>query len=213
MMIGIGGSTLPPAEQSDCSDRCGWWSASARIVMAVADGLGNRPGYAAEIAIACIGAGLDRSIAETFAACDARLRDTGGVALAVAVVDRDVESVTMASVGNVRVVLLKGITGHHLGGTNGIVGGGHDRLKPETRPLVYGDTLLLFSGGVDETCSLRETFESAASQSVDRARTVLNRWARDDDDAAVLIYHHEAGTIDEAIMEQSAKRLRLVLDQ
>ncbi|MEO8135555.1 MAG: SpoIIE family protein phosphatase [Betaproteobacteria bacterium] len=213
MMMRISGSTRPPGGESDCSDRCGWWSESSRIVMALADGLGHRPAYAAEIAIACIGAGLERSIAETFAACDVRLRDTGGVALAVAFVDLAVESVTMASVGHIRVALLKGNTRYHLRGSHGIVGGGHDRLTPETRPLAHGDTVMLFSDGAAESGALGERCEGAAPQSLDQIRTDLNRWVRKDDDAAVLIYHHEARTIQEAILQQGAARFRLLQDR
>ena len=87
MDLGIGCSMRAGAGQSVCGDRCGWWISPERIVMAVSDGLGHGV-YASELAMACIGSGLDRPFEEIFAACDRRLRGTHGVALAVAVVDR-----------------------------------------------------------------------------------------------------------------------------
>lgn len=141
--------------------------------------------------MACIGAGLERSFDEIFAACDARLRDIRGVALAVAVVDIGSGRVTMASVGNIRAVLLEANKDRHLGSTRGLVGGGYSRLTPETMTLSPGDVLALFSDGVDEFFALRETLERAALSSTDQARTVLDRWARVGDDAAVMIYRHE----------------------
>lgn len=178
--------------------------------MAVADGLGHESAYAAEIAIACIGASLERSIDETFAACDARLSDTHGVALTVAVVDIESQRMSITLVGNIRALLLSGSTYRHFGSTRGIVGGGHDPLRHETSTLASGDILALYSAGLDEFFSLRETLETAMSSSANPAQTVLQRWARVDDDAAILIYRHDGRMIDRAIMEQTANPFRVV---
>jgi phosphoserine phosphatase RsbX len=194
MSLALSCATRPCTGQSECGDRCGWWATSARIVMAVADGLGHGPeaAYAAEISMACIGAGLDRPFVDIFAACDRRLRDTRGVALAVAVVTIDTEQVTVASVGNIRSVLLKTDKDYRFGASRGIIGGGYARLTPEVRTLASGDVLALFSDGVDEFSSLRETLNETAHLSTDQASAVLTRWARPDDDAAVLVYRHAA---------------------
>ncbi len=179
--------------------------------MAVADGVEHASAYAAEIAIACIGASLERSIDETFAACDARLSKTHGVALTVAVVDIDSQRMTIALVGNIRAMLLGRNTYHHFGSTRGIVGSGHDQLRYQTRTLAAGDVLALYSHGFDEFFSLRETLETAQPFSANPAQTVLHRWARVDDDAAILVYHHNARTIDLATMDKPASPFRVVL--
>lgn len=160
--------------------------------MAVADGLGHgaEAAYAAEVAMACIGAGLERPFDDIFAACNIRLRDTRGVALAVAVVTLDNGQLTIGSVGNIRTVLLTAGKDCRFGGSRGIVGGGYARLTPEVRTLSRGDVLALFSDGVDEFSALRETLKETAHLPKDQASAVLTRWARLDDDAAVLIYHH-----------------------
>jgi serine phosphatase RsbU (regulator of sigma subunit) len=179
--------------QIDCGDRCGWWITPERIVMAVADGLGHGPeaAYAADLALASIGAGLERPFDEIFSACDTRLRDTRGVALAVASIDKSCRTITMASVGNIRVVLLKTNKDCRLGGTRGIVGGGFEHLTPETMALSSGDVLAMFSDGVDEFPALREALvKPATARLADQAQGVLDDWARADDDAAVLLYRH-----------------------
>ncbi|MEF8700502.1 MAG: SpoIIE family protein phosphatase [Candidatus Accumulibacter sp. UW20] len=185
-------ATRPLAGQLECGDRCGWWHSAERLVMAVADGLGHGPqaAYAAEAAIACIAARVERSFDEIFADCDARLRDTRGVALAVAVVEFATDRLLMASVGNIRAVLLDARRERHLGSARGIVGGGYARLTPEIHTLEPGDVLALYSDGLDEFFALRQTLEESAASPEGSASSVLDSWARGNDDAAVLIYRH-----------------------
>jgi len=162
--------------------------------MAVANGQGARPqaAHAAEFALTCIGAGLDRTVAEMFLACDARLRNGRGVALAVAVVDVESGSLTIATVGTVCAVLLQDDKEHLFVSAGGIVGAGYDRLLPETMALAPGDVLVLFSNSVGKFLALQEQLKRSALSSRDQARVVLNRWANANEDAAVLIYRHEA---------------------
>ena len=163
--------------------------------MAVVDGREPEPGHAAEIAIACIGARLDRSIEETFAACDIRLRNRGGVSLAVAVIDTDSGRVTVASVGSVSAVLLIGTADVHLACTIGVVGGGYGRLKPTTRTFSSGDVLALYSDGLQEFFPLRDALAKTQATAGDQAGSLLERWADANADAAVLIYRHEAAAL------------------
>jgi len=162
--------------------------------MALTDGLGQGPeaAYAAEVAMACIGAGLERPFEEIFTACGARLQGSRGVALAVAVVDLDCRKLTVASVGHICAVLLKEKEEHHLRNTRGIVGGQCDQLMPQTKMLSPDDVLVLFSDGLNDFFPLCETFARVPPFSRDHARVVLDRWARVDEAAAVLAYRHVA---------------------
>jgi hypothetical protein len=159
--------------------------------MAVADGRGPEASYAADLAIACVGASLERDLQDTFAACDARLRGTDGVALAVAVVVRGTGQITVASVGNIRIALLIADDEYHLNGSSGIVGVDLGRLTLETGILSSGDLFALFSDRLGEPFSLRKALEGDVASPGDQASKMLGRWARDDDDAAVLIYRHQ----------------------
>jgi len=162
--------------------------------MAVADGYGHGPeaAYAAEIAMTCIGARPERQFEEFFSACDTRLSDTRGVALAVAIVDIESGNMTMAAVGDVRIVLMQENKSLHIRCTRGIVGGGHDRLIPRTMATFPGAMLALFSVGLDAFFPLAQTLEKATLSSTNRAQTVLDHFARDGEEAAVLIYRRKA---------------------
>jgi negative regulator of sigma-B (phosphoserine phosphatase) len=194
MALNIGCSTRHSKGQMDSGDRCGWWVTSDRIVMAVAVGMGHGPkaAYAAEVSLACIGAGLERSLGDLFAACDARIHDTEGAALAIAIVDIQTGCLTISSVGNIQFGLLTAEREYRFGSTRGILGGSYSELAPESRILRPGDVLAIFTDGVEAFSELRGLLGKSAQSARDEARIVLDRWARPDNDAAVLIYRHAA---------------------
>jgi hypothetical protein len=194
LALNIGCSTRPAKGQMESGDRCGWWVTSDRIVMAVAVGMGHAPkaAYAAEVSLACIGAGLERSLGDLFAACDARIHDTEGAALAIAIVDIETGCMTMSSVGNIQFGLLTAEREYHFGSTRGFLGGGCSELARESMALRSGDVLAIFTDGVDACPPLRELLGSNGKSAREEARIFLDRRARTDDDAAVLIYRHAA---------------------
>ena len=163
-----------------------------RIVLALADGLGHGPeaARAAELAMACLAQRLDQSCADCLAACDAALYHTRGVALALAQIDGD--QLTVASVGNIRVLHLEAGRSHRLGSTSGIVGAGFGPLLPERRELAAGDVLALYSDGFDETIPLRDLLHGASQPPAHLAQIALERWALARDDASMLLYRHAA---------------------
>lgn len=186
----IGNASRPLPGETACGDRCAHWIAPGRIAMAVADGLGHGPeaAHAAVTAVDCIAARLDRSCEECFAACDERLRGTRGAALALATVEG--ERLTVASVGNIRVLLLTASASHRLGGTCGIVGAGFDTLVPETRMLAPGDVLAMYSDGFDEMAPLRDLLYGSSLHPAQLAAIALERLASPADDASLLVYRH-----------------------
>lgn len=162
--------------------------------MAVASGQGRGPtaSYAAETAVACIGAGLDRPFAEMFTACDARLRGSCGVALAIAVVELDFGRLTTAAVGCVRTLLLTAGANQRFAATQGVVGGSYQALVADTTTLCAGDVLLLCSAGVEDLSEVQKAYLRSASCPSEHALLQLDGWARPDADAALLIYRHQA---------------------
>lgn len=189
----IGYATRPLAGESVCGDRCGGWAADECIVLAVADGLGHgeEAARAAEAAISCIEDNLGCTCEEMFARCDARLTGTRGAALAVAIIEPASGRMTVATVGNIRVLLLRESCELRLDGGRGIVGAGYKNLVPETLLLLPGNVLAMFSDGLDEFPSLREFFGDPAAFAQDQAQAILERCAHGADDAAVLVYRHE----------------------
>ncbi len=186
-------ATRPREGETVCGDVCGWWSLPDRFVLAVADGLGHGPeaAYAALAAMDCIEANLAVSCEEMFAECDKGLRNTRGAALAIAVVEPGLNRIIFGAVGNIRALLLRQPSDLRLGSVRGIVGAGYGRFVPEILTWLPGNVLVMFSDGIDEFFSIREYFCREDLNPQKKAQAVLDRWARRDDDAAVLIYQHE----------------------
>lgn len=193
MAVNVGWTTRPHPGESECGDCCGWWAASGRTVLALADGLGHgaAAAAAAESAMAAIAANLDRSCEDVFALCNESLSATRGAALAVAIVEPEAGRLVLGSVGNIRAQLLTATRDIRLGGARGIVGAGYANLAPETVALSRGDILVLFSDGLDEFAALRDMLERPGVPLQAQAQALLERWASPDDDAAVLVYRHE----------------------
>lgn len=192
-------ATRPADGQSVCGVHCGSWETNERIVLAVADGLapGAEAAFAAEAALTCIGAGLGRSLEQMFAECNARLQDTSGAALALAIIDKATRRISLASVGGLHIVLMTSRWDCRMRGTRGIIGAGYEALRPETKSVSDGDVLAIFSDGLGEFLSLRRVLKGGRRSPSDEALSALNRNTGHADDVGVLIYRHAAGAIED----------------
>lgn len=188
----VGYAIRPIQGETASGDACAVWTKADRIVLAVADGLGHGPhaAHAAQTALRCIGARLDDSCEGIFAACETQLRDTRGVALALAIVEPAKTRVTVAVVGNNRAIFLTGQQEVRLPAACGIVGASYRELTPQCLLLAAGDVLALYSDGFAELLPLRELLQSTPAPAQQLAETALDRWATGRDDAAMLIYRH-----------------------
>lgn len=160
--------------------------------MAVADGLGHglEAAQAADLAMRCVGALSNASMEHIFSECDAHLRSTRGVAMAIAVVHLESGLATLASVGNIRMVLSAASKDYRFGAARGIVGGGYARLSTEHISLVPGDVLAIFSDGLSEFTDLRTALAASPDISDLHTANLLRLWANRKDDAALLLYRH-----------------------
>ncbi|MBK6999969.1 MAG: SpoIIE family protein phosphatase [Rhodoferax sp.] len=186
----IGYSLRPIPGESHCGDQCGvWQDESGQVLLALADGLGHGPqaAKAAKAALHAIGELRAHPCEDIFAYCDDKLRDTRGVALALALIEPALGRLRFASVGNVRAVLLHGDRDLRLGSARGIVGAGYSELAPETLAFGAGDSLFLYSDGLDELLPLRDLLRPAVTAHA-VAETALQRWAKANDDASMLVY-------------------------
>ena len=192
--MNIGYATLAFKGESCCGDVGGWWQSESRQVLALADGLGHGPAahQAAFAAMQCIERHQQASCSALFAACDARLLETRGAVLAIAIIDLDSNLLTLGSVGNIRSILLTSEGDVRLGAERGIVGAGYVCAAPEQKLLAPGDTLVLFSDGIDATAVVRTCLGGAQDTPQMMADRMLAGWALDTDDASVLVYRHGA---------------------
>lgn len=188
-------ATLPIINEVVCGDKCGWWDTPEAIIIAVADGLGHGPeaALAAEIAMACIESSLGDSLEQLFLHCNTHLQSTRGVALTIASINKANGLTRLASVGNIRAILLKNNTGnkdYRFGSTRGIVGGGYAQLNPEEFMTNPGDVLVLFSDGLNEFTDIRKALIENHNQNNNYAKLLLDKLADRADDAAILLYHY-----------------------
>lgn len=190
--MNVSSATLPRAGETVCGDATYWCRHHGRIVLALVDGLGHGPeaAAAAQAALACVARNPGLDCENLFELCDKALKSSRGAAMAIAIIDEHSGRAELASVGNVRVHMVGRGRGLRFGGARGIVGAGYRNLAPESVTLVEGDTLVLFSDGMDELSKI-ESLLSAQPFDVERsASRLLEAFARNDDDASVLVYRH-----------------------
>ena len=187
----LGRALRPVAGEVLCGDQFGCWTADGRLRLALADGLGHgREAHAAAVAaMAQVSGSVGMPLTEVFVRCDQALRSTRGVALSVVEMGAGAGDILHAAVGNIRTLVIQGGRLRRLGGARGIVGAGFVGLHAEYLPIVPGDWLVMFSDGIRENAAIAEGLEGEdASDEV--AQRLIERWARDDDDASLLIYRH-----------------------
>ncbi|MEN3275614.1 MAG: phosphoserine phosphatase RsbX [Massilia sp.] len=191
--MNLGYAVRPFQRGACCGDMGDSWRLPQRRVLALADGLGQGPEAerAAAAAMQCVGDYVDLDCEDIFAACNGRLRDTRGVALAVAIIDRATDRLTVGAIDNIRVVLLTSERKVRLGGGRGIVGAGYSSFPVDTVSLAHGDTLVMFTDGVNEMADLRSCLADSGATMQAFAQTILTRWSRENDDAGVLVYRHD----------------------
>ena len=125
------------------------------------------------------------------AGCDRALRRTRGVVMAIAVIDHEKGTLTYGGVGDTHARIV-GTSALHLAGTCGIVGGGYATLRPETVDIGPEDLLIMCTDGVKEALNAWGYDRALRADAAALARRILRDWARETDDAAVLVYNGEA---------------------
>jgi negative regulator of sigma-B (phosphoserine phosphatase) len=177
-----------------CGDAGGWWQLPQRRILALADGLGHGPAahHAAQQAMQCIARHGQCSCVDLFSACNDKLLETRGAVLSIALVDQASNMLTLGAIGNIKSILLTSGGHVRLGAGRGIVGAGYTWTPPDQVLLKPGDTLLMFSDGIDDIGGVRSCLESLQEAPQMLADKVLATWALGTDDAAVLVYRHAA---------------------
>jgi negative regulator of sigma-B (phosphoserine phosphatase) len=194
MAMSIGYAARAFKGEALCGDVGGWWQLPTRRVLALADGLGHGPAahHAAQQAMQCIARHGQCSCVDLFSACNDKLLETRGAVLAVALIDQASSLLTLGSIGNIRSILLTPGGHVRLGAGRGIVGAGYTWTAPDQVRLAPGDTLVMFSDGIDDIAGLRSCVENLQETPQRLADKMLATWAHENDDAAVLVYRHVA---------------------
>ena len=175
-------------------DECAYWQSGGKVLLCVVDGLGHGEDAerAAKAAVEYVALHLAEPLVDVFTGCDRALRRTRGVAMGLAVVDEEAETLTYAGIGNTRAVIVQSARSLVCLSSNyGIVGGGYRKLTPETVELHPGDLVILSSDGIKERCDLLAYGGALRGDVQQLAERILQDWGRETDDAAVLVFRSE----------------------
>lgn len=197
MAVSLARALRPYAGETLCGDAMGIWQQDSKLVFALVDGLGHGPAAAeaAQLAINCIASNLTGCCSDIMTACDSELNRSRGASVSLAIIDHEQSILEIATVGNVRAVLVTADRSYRFGASRGIVGAGFAALRPEIRQLREGDCLALFSDGIDEFVDIARYLSAGIELTDALASTILERWGRQDDDAALLMLRFVPGAL------------------
>jgi len=158
----------------------------------MADGLGHgeHAEKAAKAAIDYVAHHLSEPVTNIFADCGLALRDMRGVAMGIAVINKDAERLTYVGVGNIRAMII-GEQTLRLGSNYGIVGGGYKTLSPETVLIMPGDLVIMATDGVSERMDVSGYDEARRGDIQRLAEKILQDWGIETDDASVLVFRNK----------------------
>jgi hypothetical protein len=163
----------------------------ADLIVGVVDGLGHG-GPAREASRVAVDTvrrsshlGLDRIVEE----CHAALRDTRGAVMAVARVDDTGQSLRAAVVGDVSLLVDGPGTHRHVLSRPFLLGarGTKPKIVVETASLATRDVVILFTDGISTRADLQADLELLREHPIVIAQQIVERFARDNDDALVLV--------------------------
>lgn len=193
-MFAVGAVARPITTGDDCGDMVACWEQERKLYLCLADGLGHGTlaSAAARAALASVRQHPPVTLPEVFARCDRDIQDTRGVAMGIAMIDPEAQTVAFCGVGNIRALLL-GQRPRHFSCSYGIVGAGYKSLMVETLPFLPGDTLILTSDGIMEPFIVPAEFSGEAWSARGLAEAILAEWGIATDDASVLVCRALAG--------------------
>ena len=134
---------------------------------------------------------LSESLHDIFKGCDSSIRSTRGAAMGIVVIDQEAGSLTYAGIGNTEIRIVGGKAGG-LASDYSIVGGGYRRLNPRTLPMSKGETVVMFTDGIDPRLDVSEYNGTLNSDPQKLASKIIEDWGRETDDRAVLVFRYES---------------------
>ena len=185
--VGIALRAFPGS--AHCGDQCGIWHNGEKTVVCIVDGLGHGRGAAeaAKAAVEYVSSHLDVPLPELFEGCDAAIRETRGVAMAVAIIDTQTTTLTYACIGNTRAAIIGTVTSQ-ITGDPGIIGGGFSHLLVDTYSFGKGAVIVLWSDGIDEFIDFKRYRSSIRDSAQDLANHIINDLSKSDDDSSVVAF-------------------------
>lgn len=172
-----------------CGDQCRWWENEDSIILCMVDGLGHgiEAEKAAIAAIDCVSRNLCEPLPHIFEKCDRGIKYTRGTAMSIVILDKKNATLTHGGIGNINVAIW-GRKKINLSSDWGIIGGGYRKLNINTIDLTDGDLVLMWTDGISESLEVSSYEESFCMDVQKLANRILRDYAKETDDAAILIY-------------------------
>lgn len=187
--VGIYGRAIAGERRS--GDHAAFFRDRDLLMLAVCDGLGHgEPArIAADAAVASFRAGASREPAAVIEDCHAALGATRGAVMAVARIDETTGAMTLASAGNVDVQATAFRRLRRFGGSSAVVGGrpGPLKVRTETVPLLADDVVIVTTDGITSKAIIEDDPLLLRAHPAAIAQRILERFARPNDDALVLV--------------------------
>jgi hypothetical protein len=180
----LGRAVRPHAGELKCGDAVWWRAGEGEVHVAVIDGVGHGPAAAtaAQGAVQSIEGSDFSDLLQVMTNCDEALRASRGASVTLLRVRAD-GTVAHSAVGDIALAFhgqrpSQGIS------RPGVVGDKPRKLSLNTFTLERGALLAIYTDGVSRRLELAE----CAEQPVERvARTLIERWGRDHDDASCVV--------------------------
>lgn len=187
----LGARQAPIRGEFECGDAWACHRAGRLHRLCVVDGLGHGPlaASAAKDALAAFNDARESdSPADIINRCHQALRSTRGAVMAVAAIDLQAGELSFAGVGNIGAVVYPAAgPAAHLLSTEGIVGYQIRSIRGTQRPWSRGDTIVLSSDGLSSRWSMIRYPDLLLRHPVVTASVLFRDFARDTDDATVVV--------------------------
>jgi len=188
--VGIYGR--PHEDEKVSGDHARVHRADDALVLAVCDGLGHGPMArdASMAAMHVFDQHHDESPSDILEACHRSLGDTRGVVMSVCRVCEDAGTVEISSVGNIDVQVAAVRQVRRFGGSSAVVGErGRTamRVRTDRAPFGQSELVVLTTDGISSKLSIEHDLELFRSHPIVVAQRIMERFARQNDDALVLV--------------------------
>lgn len=179
-----------PFRGEDVSGDDAYFARNGRsLTLALADGLGHGPEArrASARALQLLFRQPQEAIETRLDSMHHELRDTRGTVLSVVELDETSGALTHTAVGNTTLLLAGPGTARRFSGSSFVLGAAGKVLRPATDDAGVGprDCIILFSDGIAGRAQL--SLEDILEPPIVIAQRIVDRFARDSDDALVLV--------------------------
>lgn len=187
--VGIAGRALPSEARS--GDAAFFSREDEHLALGLADGTGHGPdaAEAGAAAVSLLAAHPGLATEQRLRRCAAGLRTRRGAVVALIDIDEPGAELCHAAVGDIGLAVVRPRRTRRLHSASGSLGAGRSprRVAAATLEIGGGDVVIMASDGIRSLVRIEDELALLRRPPIDIACSVLDRFARDHDDALVLV--------------------------